>query len=112
MGSCNRSRLHDELRGGRTYTAVPTEQPRTQTAVLKALKSLNAHLRRVRSQENLKKLSLLHDDTGPCTSVDTTQAIKNSGCRVLPYPPYSTDLARTDYRLFGPFKRKGNARTT
>jgi hypothetical protein len=34
-------------------------------------------------------------------NMDTIQKIK---CNVLPHPPYSPDLAPSDYHLFGPLK--------
>ena len=47
-----------------------------------------------------KKVLLLHDNTCPHT-VDTLCALK---FEVLKHPPYSLDLAPSDFNLFGPMK--------
>ena len=34
------------------------------------------------------------------TDIPVKNYLENSGCEVLPYPPYSPDLASSDYHLF------------
>jgi len=49
-------------------------------------------------------VSFLQDNARPhvaTRTMDTTQKLK---WNVLPHPPYSPDLALSDYHLFGPLK--------
>ncbi|PNF16036.1 hypothetical protein B7P43_G04626 [Cryptotermes secundus] len=48
--------------------------------------------------------SLQYDNDRPHTSLATTAHIAKFGRTVLPYPPYSPDLAPLDFHLFGPMK--------
>ena len=48
---------------------------------------------------------LFHQDNAwPHTAMKTLELIENFGWEVVPYPPYSPDLAPSDYHLFGPLK--------
>ena len=47
---------------------------------------------------------LSHDNTRPHTSRHTTAGIVKIGWEILPHPPYSPDLAPSDFHLFGPLK--------
>ena len=48
-----------------------------------------------------RKVILLHDNTRPHTTRLTLEKIEKTGWEVLPHPPYSPDLAPSDYHLFG-----------
>ena len=49
---------------------------------------------------------LFHHDNAPShTSGQTRETIDSLGWTTLPHPPYSPDLAPSDYHLFGPLKR-------
>lgn len=48
---------------------------------------------------------LLHDNARPHTARLTLEAIDNLGLEVLSHPPYSPDLAPSDFHLFGPLKK-------
>jgi histone-lysine N-methyltransferase SETMAR len=63
------------------------------------LKKLKKGFRRVRP-----KVLLHHDDARPHTSLHTREAITMLQWTVLPHPPYSPDLAPSDYDLFRPLK--------
>ena len=41
-----------------------------------------------------------HDNARPHVAIPVKKYLENSGCEVLPYPPYSPDLAPSDYHLF------------
>ena len=49
---------------------------------------------------NQKKIFLLHDNAKPHVSKNVSKTIKDLGFEILPHPPYSPDLAPSDYYLF------------
>ena len=68
------------------------------------LKKLKARLHRVRPTKAMADVLLLHDNGRPHTSRHTTAEIVIIGWEVLPYPPYSLDLAPSDFHLYGSLK--------
>jgi len=57
--------------------------------------------RRVRS---VRSFCLLHDNTCPDTATVTKGTLEKIHWEVLPHPTYSSDLAPSDFHLFGPLK--------
>lgn len=49
---------------------------------------------------NTKKIVFHHDNARPHTSISTRQKLRQLGWEVLMHPPYSPDLAPSDYHLF------------
>jgi histone-lysine N-methyltransferase SETMAR len=47
-----------------------------------------------------KSIVLLHDNMRPHTAARTNTLIKLFNWGIFDHPPYSTDLAQSDYRLF------------
>jgi histone-lysine N-methyltransferase SETMAR len=45
-----------------------------------------------------------HDNARPHTTLRTQEAIAKFGWTVFPHPPYSPDLAPSDFHLFGSLK--------
>lgn len=52
-----------------------------------------------------KGVLLLQDNARPHTAVLNTILVKNMNWELLPYPPYSPDLAPSDYALFPQLKK-------
>ena len=57
-----------------------------------------------RRPEKKHTFCLQHDNARPHTSLRTTECVAKFGWTVLPHPPYSPDLAPSDFHLFGPLK--------
>ncbi|PNF41325.1 hypothetical protein B7P43_G17042 [Cryptotermes secundus] len=51
-----------------------------------------------------KGVLLLHDNAHPHTANKTNERLRNFNWEVLEYPPYSPNLAPSDFHLFGPLK--------
>jgi hypothetical protein len=51
-----------------------------------------------------KGVVLLHDNARQHTAVHTVETLHHLNFEVLEHPPYSPDLAPSDYRLFGPLR--------
>jgi transposase len=49
-------------------------------------------------------VALLHDNARPHTAAHTVETLRQLNFEVLKHPPYSSDLAPSDYHLFGPLK--------
>ena len=49
---------------------------------------------------NRQRIILHHDNARPHTANVTKETVANFGWEILPQPPYSPDLAPTDYHLF------------
>ena len=47
---------------------------------------------------------LQHDNAGPHNAHSTVSTIQDLSFECLPHPPYSPDLAPTDFHVFGPLK--------
>jgi histone-lysine N-methyltransferase SETMAR len=80
---------------------------------LQTLKKLKQRTGMVRPNRKIDHvLLLLRDNTRLHTSPRTREAITTIGWTVLPHPPYSPDLAPSDYHRFGPVKNGCTWRTT
>lgn len=83
------------------------EHGRTVTAAsyCSLLDRLKTAIRNKRPRLLTRGVLLLHDNARPHTARLTLEAVDNLGIEVLPHPPYSPDLAPSDYHLFGPLKK-------
>jgi [histone H3]-lysine36 N-dimethyltransferase SETMAR len=61
-------------------------------------------LRKSRPGKLQSRILLLQDNARPHTAKTTLAAIRQKKWELLPHPPYSPDLAPSDYWLFGPMK--------
>ena len=88
--------LVDYLPQGQTINAL------RYSAVLKKLKRA---ITRKRPLLPHNQIFIQHDNARPHSALLTQQTIRKLGWTVLPHPPYSPDLAPSDYHLFGPLKQ-------
>lgn len=83
---------------------LPKGETINSEAYIETLQKLRARIRRVRPNLEMNKVLLQHDNARPHTSIRTREAITSFGWTTLPHPPYSPDLAPSDYHLFGAMK--------
>ena len=69
------------------------------------LDKLNQEIKEKRPHLKKKKLLFHHDNASPHTSVVSMAKINDLRFELLPHPPYSPDLAPSDYYLFPNLKR-------
>jgi histone-lysine N-methyltransferase SETMAR len=68
------------------------------------VETLKKRFRRVRPHKDVTKVLFHHDNAKPHTSLHTREAITKFQWTVPPHPPYSPDLAPSNYHLFSPLK--------
>jgi histone-lysine N-methyltransferase SETMAR len=82
--------------------------PRSATinseAYINTLNKLKKRFRRVRPGKNTSEILLQHDSACPHTSLTSREHDTKMGWTVLLHPPYSPDLAPSDFHLFGSLK--------
>lgn len=72
--------------------------------VLDRLKGALQIKRRRMMQGDISNIRLLHDNATPHSALITRTKLTELGFSVLPHPPYSPDLAPSDFYLFSPLK--------
>ena len=70
------------------------------------LSDLREAIKKERRGKLTRGVLLLHDNARPHTSRETQAKIQELGFIQLPHPPYSPDLAPSDYWLFGAMKKE------
>jgi histone-lysine N-methyltransferase SETMAR len=88
--------LVDILPYGQTITAL------YYSALLDKLKVAVQQKRRRNTANGF--LHLLHDNARPHTALITVNKLNEMGLNIVPHPPYSPDLAPSDYYLFSSLK--------
>ena len=68
------------------------------------LLKLKRRLKRVQPNLEMFKVLLQYDNARPYTSLKTRKVTTSFGWTTATHPPYSPDLATSDYHLFGPLK--------
>jgi len=76
----------------------------TSASYCTILTKLRAAIRRKRPGLLTKGVLLLHDNARPHSANQTTATLRSFKWEVLQHPPYSPDLAPSDFHLFGPLK--------
>ena len=69
------------------------------------LKKFKAKIQRVQPALEMSEVLLQHDNARPHTSLKTREIISSFGWTTISHPPYSPDLAPSDFHLFGPLKK-------
>jgi len=67
-------------------------------------RELKPAIRSKRNGKLSKEILLLHDSTLPHTAAHTLETVKQLKWEAMEQPPYSPDLAPSDFHLFGPLK--------
>jgi len=76
----------------------------TSASYCTILTKLRAAIRRKQLGLLTKRVLLLHDNACPHSANQTTATLRSFMWVVLQHPPYSPDLAPSDFQLFGPLK--------
>jgi [histone H3]-lysine36 N-dimethyltransferase SETMAR len=83
------------------FNLLPVNQTINSEIYCKHLESLNQALREKRPQLiKGDRIILQHDNARPHIAEMTRNKIRELGWEILPHPPYSPDLAPSDYHLF------------
>ena len=77
----------------------------TSLSYCEVLIKLRDAIRRKRPGLLTRGVLLLHDNARPHTARLTQEKIRQFGWEILQHPPYSPDLAPSDFHLFGPMKK-------
>src|SRR5215469_4201667 len=83
---------------------LPTGQTINSAAYVTTLKNLKKRFQRVCPHKDVNKHLLQHDNARPHTSLHMQEEITKLQWTVFPHPPYCSDLAPSDFHLFGPLK--------
>ena len=70
----------------------------------KVLRKLKQAIKKKHPGLDVTNITMHHDNARPHTAHITAQEIANMGWKIMPQPPYSPDLAPSDFHLFGPLK--------
>ena len=94
-----------DMRGILLVDFLPTGTTVNAITYAKTLTKLRRALRDKRSISDGANVRLLHDNARPHVAGSVRDKIQQFGWEVLQHPPYSPDLAPSDYHLFGPMKK-------
>jgi histone-lysine N-methyltransferase SETMAR len=80
---------------------MPRGEAINSDAYIRMLSELRKHFKLVWPHKTPTEILLQLDNARPHTSLKATEAITKFGWTVLPHPPYSPDLAPSDFQLLG-----------
>lgn len=66
--------------------------------------AVQSERRRLIDENGLHDVHFLHDNARPHVAARTMEKLRDIGFTVLPHPPYSPDIAPSDFYLFSPMK--------
>ena len=94
------------------FELLPRNQTIKTDVYCRQLTKLNAAVEKKRSElVNRKGVIFHHDNAAPYTSLATRKKLLRLGWEALLHPPYSPDLASSDYYLFRSLKNSLNGKT-
>ena len=94
------------------YELLPRGRTINSEVYCQQLTKLNESLQRSRPElVNRKGVIFHHDNARPHTSLMTRQKLLDLGWELMPHPPYSPDLAPSDYHLFHSMQNSLNGKT-
>ena len=94
------------------FELLPRNQTIDSVVYCRQLDDLNTSLTKKRPElVNRKGIIFHHDNARPHTSLVTRQKLLQLGWEVLAHPPYSPDLAPSDYHLFRSLQNDLNGRS-
>lgn len=94
------------------FELLPRNQTINSERYCNQLDKLNDSIQQKRPElANRKGVVFHHDNAKPHTSLATRQKLLLLGWDVLPHPPYSPDLAPSDYHLFRSLQNSLNGKT-
>ena len=73
---------------------------------VKCLKPMIRALKSQRPVSGLSKIRLLHDNARPHVHSNVRNFLQKKGIKLIDHPPYSPDLAPSDFWLFDEIKRR------
>jgi len=85
---------------------VPPGQTVNAAFYVKVLKCLRENVRRKRPDQWRNNTWLLHHDNAPAHAALVTRFLTDNNMTVVPRPPYSPDLAPSDFFLFPKLKMR------
>ena len=84
---------------------LPEGQTINSDYYINCLHRLKQSLKQMRRGKLSRGVLLQQENARPHTSHATSSAVRELGFEIIPHPPYSPDLAPSDYWLFGPMKQ-------
>ena len=94
-----------DAQGVLLFNVLETGETINANRYCQTLDKLREAVSRKRPGRLTRGVILQHDNATPHTANTTRDWIQRYGWEVLPQPPYSPDLAPSDYHFFGPLKR-------
>jgi len=99
-----------DMHGGLLLHFSPPNETVNSAAYQATLKKIKRAVQRKRPQMSDKRMLLLQDNAQPHTAHATVNLLERWGWEILEHPPYSPDLAPSDFHLFPNVKKHLHAK--
>ena len=94
------------------FELLPRNRTIDSNVYCRQLSKLNEEIKKKRPElANRKGMMFHHDNARPHTSLITRQKLIERNWELMPHPPYSPDLAPSDYHLFRSLQNHLNGKT-